>query len=399
MFSPDTTPTAKSIFSSRGRPSILLSAAMGLLFTTLAVAPAIADDPADWRDNSKPELRKNWDKLEGKTAISLKPLADWMQAENGKSWEEFRGKVVLIDYWATWCGPCRAAIPHLVNLYNENHDKGLIVLGIHSSRGFDKMADFVTTNELPYTFAADKKAVIGKSLGIRYIPSYFIVDKRGIMRIAGINRAKIDEVVKTLLAEPYTPPTQDKSQQMATKEDQSSTIDPSAAGWPPILKKNLYAKDFRGEKAPKFIVEEWLSKEPKRQGKILMIDFWATWCGPCRKLIPEVNKFQDEFRDDLVAVGLSSEKDPQVVKDFMAKTEFDYPIAVDPQGRMSKQIQIQGIPHVMIIDTKGIVRWQGFPGDETDPLTADVIKQIIERDEGVKARRQAEKKAKSSQNG
>ena len=372
---------------------------LGIMFTMMAFAPAVADDPAEWRDASKPELRKNWDKLEGKPALSLKPLSNWMQAESGKSWEELRGKVVLIDYWATWCGPCKAAIPHLVNLYNEDHDKGLVVIGIHSSSGYGKMHDFVISNKLPYTFAEDQKAVIGRALGIRYIPSYFLVDKRGIMRVAGVNRGKIDEAVKALLAEPYTPPMRDKAQKMATKEDHAAEVDPSAAGWPTILKKNLYAKDFRGMKAPQFVVDEWLSRKPEMKGKVLMIDFWATWCGPCRKLIPEVNQFQEQFKGDLVAVGLSSEKDPQVVKDFMAKTEFDYPIAVDPKGRMSKQIQIQGIPHVMIIDTNGIVRWQGFPGDATDPLTADVIKQIIERDEGVKARREAEKEAASSQSG
>lgn len=149
--------------------------------------------------------------------------------------------------------------------------------------------------------------------------------------------------------------------------------------WPAIVKKSLSAKnDYRGKQAPKFEVEKWLTDEPKREGKVVFIDFWATWCPPCRALIPELNKFQEEFKDDMVVIGVSGESEADVKK-FMSKTKVKYSMAIDTKDRMSETLGIEGIPHVMIVDSTGVVRWQGFPGG-SEKLTESIVKQIIEAD-------------------
>lgn len=79
-------------------------------------------------------------------------------------------------------------------------------------------------------------------------------------------------------------------------------------------KKKIWAKSFIHKEAPKLIVEEWLSEEPDTSGKFILIDFWATWCGPCRKVIPELNSFHKEFKDDLIVIGISDEPKYKVKK-------------------------------------------------------------------------------------
>ncbi|MGH7133643.1 MAG: TlpA family protein disulfide reductase, partial [Phycisphaerales bacterium] len=156
---------------------------------------------------------------------------------------------------------------------------------------------------------------------------------------------------------------------------------------PAATKKRLYAKnDFRGKPAPAFKVEKWLtSPQPKREGKVVLIDFWATWCPPCRELIAELEDFKQKFGDDLVVIGVSDEDD-KTVKDFLKgrKDKVTYPMAIDTQGVMKKAIGVEGIPHVLIIDSQGIVRWQGFPPSKEDKLTEKVIRQIIEADKAAR---------------
>jgi cytochrome c biogenesis protein CcmG/thiol:disulfide interchange protein DsbE len=163
------------------------------------------------------------------------------------------------------------------------------------------------------------------------------------------------------------------------------------AEYPKPVDKKLYADDVRGKKAPEFSVDKWLTDEPNRKGKVVLIDFWATWCPPCRQAIPELAEFQKKFKDDLVVIGISDE-DTVKVKDFMSSTKIDYSVAVDSAKKMNKAINVEGIPHVIIISTDGVVRWQGFPFSEEEPLTADIVKSIIDADPGIAERHAKEKK-------
>lgn len=168
----------------------------------------------------------------------------------------------------------------------------------------------------------------------------------------------------------------------------------AAPKFPEKVEKNLYAKnDFRGKKAPAFKVEKWLNKEPSRKGKVVLIDLWATWCPPCKKLIPELESFQEKFKDDLVVIGVSDEKEAAVTKYINEQREgkIGYALALDSKKTMHTALGVSGIPHVIIIDTDGIVRWQGFPGEAKEVLTEEIVKQIIDADKAAHA-----KKSKSS---
>ncbi|MCC6659617.1 MAG: TlpA family protein disulfide reductase [Phycisphaerales bacterium] len=164
--------------------------------------------------------------------------------------------------------------------------------------------------------------------------------------------------------------------------------------WPEIVKKDIHAgKDLRGRKAPELIVEEMLTDHPVKEGRVVLIDFWATWCPPCRATIPELNALQKKFRDDLVVIGISNEQ-PSKVRRFMEDNEMAYTQAIDTRSRTATEIDVRGIPHVLVISTDGVVRWQGFPLDPADRLTETIVKRIIDADPGVAARRKkdAEKK-------
>jgi thiol-disulfide isomerase/thioredoxin len=149
---------------------------------------------------------------------------------------------------------------------------------------------------------------------------------------------------------------------------------------PDIEHKKLWAKSYLNQKAPELIVEKWLSEKPEWKGKFLLVDFWATWCGPCLKAIPELNRFHEQFGKQMVVVGLSDEQASKVAS--MKQPHIEYYSAIDTQKRMKKEVEVKGIPHVMIIDPQGIVRWEGFPFLSGHELTEEVVKNLLRKHGG-----------------
>ncbi len=100
-----------------------------------------------------------------------------------------KGKVVVLDFWATWCAPCREAIPHLIRLYRDNGDKGLTVIGMNVDKGEGEVVRrFVKSMEIPYPilFASEE---VARSYGVTALPTTILIDREGKIRekIVGFN--------------------------------------------------------------------------------------------------------------------------------------------------------------------------------------------------------------------
>ena len=93
------------------------------------------------------------------------------------------GKVVVLDFWATWCAPCVAAVPELVKLAAEFEPQGVVFLGINQDRGqTEKVAKFITDNKITFQQVLDKESAISGEYNIQAIPTLFVIDKAGIVR-------------------------------------------------------------------------------------------------------------------------------------------------------------------------------------------------------------------------
>lgn len=118
------------------------------------------------------------------------------------------------------------------------------------------------------------------------------------------------------------------------------------------------------------IKNQWQKFDDVKGEKLTVIDFWATWCGPCKRALPKLSELSDKYLDSGVAfVGLNidSPKNSAKVAPFVKANKIKYAVLVDPNGEFSSLLNINSIPTLLIInDKKEIVfRHTGYaPGDE-----------------------------------
>ena len=122
------------------------------------------------------------------------------------SLKESLGKVTLIDFWASWCGPCRVENPHVVALYNEFHEKGLNIIGVSLDREDqkEKWINAITTDNLTWTQVSNLKFwqdPIAKQYSVQSIPATFLLDADGKIIAKNLRGAELRAKVAEVLGE------------------------------------------------------------------------------------------------------------------------------------------------------------------------------------------------------
>jgi cytochrome c biogenesis protein CcmG/thiol:disulfide interchange protein DsbE len=119
---------------------------------------------------------------------------------------QLRGKVVLLDFWATWCGPCKESIPHLIQLYKNYRESGFELVGMNVDKGDgDTVRRFVKSMDIPYPVVTAPEDVV-RSYRVTGIPVTILIDKGGKIRekvlgFSGTIAQQLDTKVANLTSE------------------------------------------------------------------------------------------------------------------------------------------------------------------------------------------------------
>jgi thiol-disulfide isomerase/thioredoxin len=118
-------------------------------------------------------------------------------------WKSYRGKVVLIDFWATWCGPCLREMPHIRALHKRLEKQGFTVLAINLDRNQEDLDRFLKENDLPWTnLVAEGARKAATRYGVRAIPTMIVVDQQGKVAAVSHRVADLTGTIEKLVKKP-----------------------------------------------------------------------------------------------------------------------------------------------------------------------------------------------------
>ncbi|MFZ9882403.1 MAG: TlpA family protein disulfide reductase, partial [Phycisphaerales bacterium] len=130
--------------------------------------------------------------------------SQWMNHEahgNPSSLADLKGQIVVLDFWATWCGPCIKKIPEINALQKKYADKGVVFIGVCHKDGGDKMAATASSKGIEYPICLDAAGKSNAAYMVDGYPDFYLIDRDGRLRGADVANGSIEAAITALLAE------------------------------------------------------------------------------------------------------------------------------------------------------------------------------------------------------
>lgn len=279
-----------------------------------------------------------------------------MKNPEGKEYSlhSIRGKVKIVDFWASWCAPCRAENPRMKKLYADFKEKGLEIIGVSLDKTRMSWIKAVNDDGLTWVQLSDlmgNASPVMKRYNVEHIPFTIVLDEENRIIARNLRGEELYQKIAELLTAP-------------SGETNGE--------------KELFARrSFLNKPMPALHIDKWISEPPRTEGKFVLYEFWATYCGPCLKAFPHLNSMAKEFKDDLVIIGIAPQSEKTVRA--MKKPVMEFYSAIDENNKNQATFELEGIPHSKLVSPEGIVIWEGCPVLEGFELTTEKVRALIQK--------------------
>ena len=300
------------------------------------------------------------------------------------SLEKYRGQVVLLDFWATWCGPCIAEIPNVKRTYEKYKDQKFEIIGISLDRSITPLEEYIQKKELGWVHYWDNSGKISNMYKVRGIPSTFLIDGEGTIRKTNLRGHALEHAVEDLVKENLAKPAktdEDSSQSQSIpatkilKQETTSQKDES------IKPSRTNPSEWVGKPAPDFQVTNLKGEELSLKdfrGQVVLLDFWATWCGPCIAEMPKVKRTYEAYKDqNFQIIGISLDRSKQPLEKYIEKEGLGWIHYWDESRQLRTLYGVWGIPSAFLIDSEGIIRKASLGGFDVESAVAELVEENL----------------------
>jgi peroxiredoxin len=294
------------------------------------------------------------------------------------SLSDFRGKLVVLNFWTTWCGYCQEELPFIQEVYDDWSYDDLVLLAIDKGEDLATVVTFIQDEGYSLPIVMDEEQKVVAQYGVTAIPTTFFIDEEGIIQYKQIGYFHTTEDIEEVLNQILTTGT------YVAEPAEPEEPEPDSAGLGFIvscpqnpgegLDVGDAALDFHYQDAQGLSVS--LSDF---RGQPVIVCFWATWCGYCNMQLPYLQQLYEDWQDTaLVMITISKGEEPATVATFMQDEGLTFPVLTDSAQKAVGQYGVSGVPTTFFIDEEGVIQYKKVGYFHSLEDIEDILNQLFD---------------------